>query len=89
MARDDRFGHCGLKLFLFGTSNPRINMAAEALTATEYITHHLHHLSTTAQSSIIDFSVINVDTIVFSILMMACALYLMYKGALLKCSLSL
>ena len=73
MARDDRFGHCGLKLFLFGTSNPRINMAAEALTATEY--------TTTAQSSIIDFSVINVDTIVFSILMMACALYLMYKGA--------
>ena len=56
-------------------------MAAEALTATEYITHHLHHLSTTAQSSIIDFSVINVDTIVFSILMMVCALYLMYKGA--------
>ena len=68
-------------LFLFGTSNPRINMAAEALTATEYITHHLHHLSTTEQSSIIDFSVLNMDTIVFSILMMACALYLMYKGA--------
>ena len=54
-------------------------MAAEALTATEYITHHLHHLSTTEQSSIIDFSVLNMDTIVFSILMMACALYLMYK----------
>ena len=55
-------------------------MAAEALTATEYITHHLHHLSTIEQSSIIDFSVINIDTIVFSILMIVGALFLMYKG---------
>ena len=56
-------------------------MAAEALTATEYITHHLKHLSSTAQSSIVDMSVINIDTITFSILIMALTLFLLYKGA--------
>ncbi len=56
-------------------------MSAEALTATEYITHHLTHLSSTKQSSIIDFSVINFDTLFFSILMLITALWLMYRGA--------
>ena len=56
-------------------------MSAEALTATEYITHHLTHLSSTKQSSIIDFSVINFDTLFFSILMLVSALWLMYRGA--------
>ena len=56
-------------------------MAAEALTATEYITHHLTHLSTVKQATIVDMSVLNIDTIVFSVLMMVCALALMYKGA--------
>ena len=56
-------------------------MAAEALTATEYITHHLKHLSSTAQSSIVDMSVINIDTITFSILIMALTRFLLYKGA--------
>lgn len=56
-------------------------MSAEALTATEYITHHLTHLSSTKQSSIIDFSVINFDTLFFSILMLVTALWLMYRGA--------
>ena len=56
-------------------------MAAEALTATEYITHHLTHLSTVKQATIVDMSVLNIDTIVFSVLMMVCALALMYKGS--------
>ena len=56
-------------------------MSAEALTATDYITHHLTHLSTMKQSSIIDFSVINIDTLVFSISMLILALFLLYKGA--------
>lgn len=56
-------------------------MSAEALTATEYITHHLAHLSSSKQSSIIDFSVINFDTLFFSILMLITALWLMYRGA--------
>lgn len=81
MARDALFDHRGPELFLIGTFNPRINMAAEALTATEYITHHLTHLSTVKQATIVDMSVLNIDTIVFSVLMMVCALALMYKGA--------
>ena len=45
--------------------------AANAPTAGEYIVHHLTHLNTTghAQKDIIDFTVLNVDTLVFSLLM--------------------
>lgn len=49
--------------------------------ATEYIQHHLTHLSTVKQQSIVDFSVFNFDTAVFSILMMALALGLLYMAA--------
>lgn len=56
-------------------------MSAEALTATGYITHHLAHLSTTKQSSMIDFSVLNIDTVVFAIAMLVLGLFLLYKGA--------
>ena len=43
-------------------------MAAEANapTASEYIVHHLQHLQNIKQKSIIDFSVINIDSIVVS-----------------------
>ena len=51
-------------------------MATEAAathgpTAGEYIVHHLGHLNTTGhvQTSVIDFSVINLDTLTFSVLM--------------------
>src|SRR5512137_1969271 len=47
----------------------------EAPTATEYIVHHLTHLSSGKQQAIIDFSVINFDTVVFSVLMLATALF--------------
>ena len=45
--------------------------AANAPTASEYVVHHLTQLNTTghAQTSIVDFSVINLDTVVFSVLM--------------------
>ena len=49
--------------------------------ATEYIQHHLTHLSTVKQQSIVDFSVFNFDTAVFSLLMMALALGLLYMAA--------
>ena len=41
--------------------------AANAPTASEYVVHHLTQLNTTghAQTSIVDFSVINLDTVVF------------------------
>ena len=42
-----------------------------ALNATGYIRHHLANLASAHQSSIVDFSVINYDTLFFSIAIMA------------------
>jgi F-type H+-transporting ATPase subunit a len=53
----------------------------QAPTATEYIVHHLTHLATGKQQSIIDFSVFNVDTIVFSVAMMVLTLLLLWLTA--------
>jgi F-type H+-transporting ATPase subunit a len=55
--------------------------ASQAPTATEYIVHHLTHLSTTRQKFIVDFSVFNLDTIFFSILMLACVLLMLRAAA--------
>ncbi len=57
--------------------------AANAPTAGEYIVHHLTHLNTTghAQKDIIDFSVLNVDTLVFSLLMGVLGLFVMWRVA--------
>ncbi len=41
--------------------------APEAPTASEYIVHHLGHFSTKHQSSIIDMSILNMDTVFWSI----------------------
>ncbi len=43
--------------------------AAHAPTASEYIVHHLGHLSSKHQDKIIDFSIINMDTLFWSLLM--------------------
>ena len=58
-------------------------MSAEqaAMGPTEYIVHHLHHLNSTEQASMIDFSVINCDTIFFSALMLALLLFGLYRVA--------
>ena len=55
--------------------------SSQAPTATEYIQHHLAHLSTSKQSSIIDFSVFNIDTIFFSVAMMALGLFVLRIAA--------
>ena len=55
--------------------------SAEAPTATEYIVHHLTHLSTAEQKVIVDFSVFNVDTIFFSVLMLVCTLLILRAAA--------
>jgi F-type H+-transporting ATPase subunit a len=55
--------------------------SGHAPTATEYIVHHLTHLSTGKQKSIIDFSVFNIDTIIFSILVMSGVLLLLWLAA--------
>jgi F-type H+-transporting ATPase subunit a len=54
---------------------------SEAPTATEYIVHHLTHLSVGKQKFIVDFSVINVDTIVFSVACLALTLFLLHRAA--------
>jgi F-type H+-transporting ATPase subunit a len=43
--------------------------AGHAPTASEYIVHHLGHLSTKHQDKIVDFSVINIDTVFWSVAM--------------------
>jgi F-type H+-transporting ATPase subunit a len=55
--------------------------SGHAPTATEYIVHHLTHLSTDQQKSIIDFSVFNVDTIFFSILIASSVLLVLWLAA--------
>jgi F-type H+-transporting ATPase subunit a len=53
----------------------------QAPTATEYIVHHLQHLATAKQKVIIDFSVLNVDTVFFSVLMLAITLLILRAAA--------
>ena len=56
-------------------------MAAEALTATEYIKHHMAHLASAHQGSVVDFSIVNYDTIFFSVLMLAVMFFRLRAGA--------
>jgi len=54
-----------------------------APTATEYIVHHLGHLTTTGkpQTSIVDFSIINLDTLFWSITMGLLVIFLLWLAA--------
>ena len=52
----------------------------EGPTATEYIQHHMTHLSSMKQGVIVDFSILNYDTLFFSILMMVCMFFLLRAG---------
>jgi F-type H+-transporting ATPase subunit a len=58
-------------------------MAAEghALTAGDYIVHHLTHLSTGKPKGLVDFSVLNFDSIVLSALIGAVGCLLLWKAA--------
>lgn len=58
-------------------------MAAEghAPTAGEYIRHHLTHLTNQKQSFIVDFSVINIDSVFFSVLTGLVGVFLLWLGA--------
>ena len=55
----------------------------QAPTATEYIVHHLTHLTSTGekQKFIVDFSVFNVDTIFFSVLVLCSVLLVLWLVA--------
>ena len=52
-----------------------------ALTAGEYIGHHLVHLQNKKQTSLIDFSVINIDTVFLSITLGILGLFFMWRVA--------
>jgi F-type H+-transporting ATPase subunit a len=54
---------------------------SEALTPSEYIVHHLGHFSTGHQSKIVDFSIINIDTIFWSVFAGVVGCLLMYFAA--------
>ncbi|MEX8192215.1 F0F1 ATP synthase subunit A [Comamonas guangdongensis] len=58
-------------------------MAAEehAPTASEYIVHHLQHLQNIKQKSIVDFSVINLDSITVSVVLGLLGLFVMWLAA--------
>ncbi|TXT40701.1 MAG: F-type H+-transporting ATPase subunit a [Comamonadaceae bacterium] len=53
----------------------------QGLTAGDYIGHHLHHLQTGKQSGVIDFSVYNLDSIFWSILLGVVGLFVMWRVA--------
>jgi F-type H+-transporting ATPase subunit a len=55
--------------------------AQHAPTASEYITHHLGHLSNKHQSFVVDFSVINYDTLFWSIAMGVIGCLIMWMAA--------
>src|SRR3569623_2094978 len=55
--------------------------AASAPTASEYIQHHLTHISSRHQDKIIDFSVINMDTMFWSVLIGIVGCTLMWLAA--------
>lgn len=55
--------------------------AASATTAGDYIVHHLTHLQNGKPASLVDFSVINFDSIVFSILVGVLGCWLLWRAA--------
>jgi len=57
------------------------NVAEHGLTAGEYIGHHLTHLRSEHQSGVIDFSVWNLDSIFWSVLLGVLGLFVMWRVA--------
>ncbi|GAB4090925.1 FoF1 ATP synthase subunit A [Hydrogenophaga soli] len=54
---------------------------AHALTPGEYIRHHLQHLQNHKQTSIVDFSVINIDSVIFSSILGAFVCFVLFMAA--------
>jgi F-type H+-transporting ATPase subunit a len=55
--------------------------AEQGPTSGEYIVHHLTHWQNKTQTSVVDFSVFNIDTIFYSIVLGAFACFLLWKAA--------
>lgn len=58
-----------------------MSVEGKAMTAGDYISHHLVHLQSKKQESIIDFSVFNLDSIFFSVLLGIIGCYVLYRAA--------
>lgn len=56
-------------------------MASANPTPSEYIVHHLGHLATAHQDAVVDFSVLNIDTLFWSIAMGVVGLFFMWRAA--------
>lgn len=57
------------------------------LTPSEYIVHHLKHFSTKYQGKIVDFSILNIDTIFWAIfcgIVVCCVMYMAVKQASIR-----
>ena len=54
---------------------------AHAPTAGEYIVHHLHHLQSGHQKAVVDFSVINLDSVFWSVLLGVLGCWLLWLAA--------
>jgi F-type H+-transporting ATPase subunit a len=62
-------------------SSATTEAAAHAPTASEYIVHHLGHLSTKHQDKIVDFSIINMDTVFWSVFAGVLGCFIMWLAA--------
>ena len=62
-------------------SSTAVDGVAHAPTPSEYIIHHLGHLSTKHQDKVVDFSIINLDTVFWSVAMGIVACTLMWLAA--------
>jgi len=58
-----------------------MSVAEEAPSASEYIVHHLTHWQNKPQTEIVDFSVFNIDSLIFSILLGALCCFFLWKAA--------
>jgi F-type H+-transporting ATPase subunit a len=54
---------------------------SHAPTAGEYIVHHLQHLQTGKQSAVVDFSVVNIDSVVYAIALGVLGCWLLWLAA--------
>lgn len=55
--------------------------AGQGLTASEYISHHLGHFSNAHQDKMVDFTIINMDTVFWSIVMGVIGCFVMWLAA--------
>src|SRR5437879_12534152 len=55
--------------------------AAESMTGSEYVAHHLRHLASSTQNGLFDPSVLHYDTVAFSLLTAALVLIVMRLAA--------